>query len=470
MNKYGWVILFKIFFFFLWSVTLVQAQQRRATGLVFNTTQYKKGVKSQSLDGVSGAKMKTLPFIVSLRPFCPTPQDQKNEPSCAAWAIAYGAMTIHHAIGSKVNNPRNVDKIAHSKAFVFNQFCSETDCVVPIEDVFKLMQKQGTCLAATFRNDVPALQKPDVVAINEATRFRLETYSEVFDPDTIISLDKNITRLKRLLADSSPVIVGMRVPYSFYNITKNKWRLTPDELLDSVAHALCLIGYDDIDSTFELMNSWGFGWGNGGFTKVHYTDLINLLVCAYSIKPHFESAENATTERIEVALRKALKYDERNVAQFEEVRVVYDAQSQTYRTVQKTWRTGTGFQMALRFVPIGWFIYAFGLSPTGEVNIFYESKIEQGSIEKVIPSEGSQLEIENGGTEYMCVLLSKHPLSNFTESITKIQKPTNRSFYEQIKTAFSDTFLTNPIMINERMGFICPKETDKVIALILSIN
>jgi Papain family cysteine protease len=470
MNKYG--LNFWLFLGICFGSTIpnVQAQQRRATGLVYNTTQYKKGVKTQSLDGVSGSKARTLPLVINLHPYCPTPQNQVNEPSCAAWATAYGAMTIHHAIRRKVTNARNVDKIAHSKAFVYNQFCAKTDCIVLIEDIFQSLKNQGTCLAATFRNDVPDFQKPDEVATNEANRFHLDAYSEVFDPDTTISTDKQILRLKRLLADSSPVVVGMSIPYSFYNLDKNKWRFAENEDIDSVAHALCLIGYDDIDSTFELMNSWGIGWGNGGFAKVYYRDLIHLMVSAYNIKPHFESEENSTNTRIEVALRKAIKYDERNVAQFEEVRVKYDAKNQIYKTVQKTWKEGTGFQMAIRTVPVGWFVYAFGMSPTGEINIFHQSRVEQGSIEKVIPSESNQLEIEAGGTEYMCVLFSKEPLSIFTEMVKKIQKPIQIGFYEAVKTAFSDALLTNQTVIHERMGQICPKETDKIVALVLSIN
>lgn len=462
---------FKFFFLisFLWVGSSIKAQERRATGLVFNKTQYQKGVKSQNLDGISGAKARTMPLRISLHPFCPTPQDQKAEPSCAAWATAYGAMTIHHAIQRKVSNVRDVDKIAYSKAFVFNQFCDKPDCIRPIEDVFSFLQKQGTCLAATFRNDVPMAQKPDILAINEAARFRLDTFLTVYDPDTIISLDKNIIRLKRLLADSSPVIVGIRVPISFEKANKvKKWHILPDDIIDSTAdaHALCLVGYDDIDSTFELMNSWGSNWGNGGFLKVPYTDLIRLLMCAYTLKPHFEDC----TDCIEVTLRRAIKYDEHGVTQFEEVRVMYDATSKAYKTRQKSWHEGTGFQMAIRSAPVGWLVYAFGLSPSGEVNIFSEGTINQETIEKVIPNDNNQLEIEGGGTEYMCLLFSKGPLSNFTENIKKLQKPTSKSFSDQIQDIFSDTLLIRPTMIDTRMGFKYPKNTDKAIAIILNIN
>jgi hypothetical protein len=463
------------FFFlicFLWIFTAVQAQDRRATGLVFNKTQYKKDVKKQNLDGVSGTKARTMPVRINLRPFCPSPQDQSSEPSCATWATAYSAMTIHQAIQRKVTNVRDVDKIAYSKTFVFNQFCDTSDCIPPIEKVFEFLQKKGTCLAATFRNDVPMTQKPDLLAMNEAARFRLDTFMTVYDPDTVISLDKKITRFKRLLADSIPVIVGVLLPYSFRKINKiQKWRIEPNPFIDSSAHALCLIGYNNTDSTFELMNSWGYDWGDGGFVKVHYTDLVSMLQCAYTLKPHFEALTDSSCQSIEVTLRKAIKFNKRtSIIESEEIRVKYDAPSKAYKTQQKSWREGTGFQMSIRSAPIGWRFYAFGLSPLGEASIFSEGIITPEMIEKVIPAENNQLEIEGGGTEYMCLMFSKTPLSNFAENIKKLQKPTNKSFTEQIEDIFSPTLLVKPAMISERMGVQCLKNTDKTIALILNIN
>lgn len=456
---------------FLFATTSVQAQERRATGLTFDKAKYKKDVKTQNLDGVSGTKARTMPYRINLRPYCPTPQNQNAEPSCAAWATAYGAMTIHYALQRKVTNVRDIDKIACSKAFVFNQFCNESNCSPMIDSILLFLQKQGTCLAATFRNDVPIAQKPDLLALNEATRFRLDTFNTVYDPDTIISLDKNITRLKRLLADSMPVIVGVQLPYSFQKINKiQQWRFTPNEAIDSDAHALCLVGYDDIDSTFELMNSWGLGWGNGGFVKVHYTDLIGFMRCAFILKPHFDNLTDTATERIEIALRRAIKYDERGIPQFEEVRVRYDTTEKAYKTLQKSWRSETGFQMSIRSAPIGWRFYAFGLSPSGEASIFSEGIITPEMVEKVIPAENVQLQIEGGGTENMCLLFSKGPLSNFAENIRKLRKSSTQTFTEQIQTLFSDTRLTQPTMISERMGVKCPKNTDKSIAIILNIN
>ena len=460
---------FKIFLIanFLCIFATVDAQHR-AAGLVFNTPQYKRSVKTtQNLDGVSGTKARAVPLRMSLRGYCPMAQDQKSEPSCAAWATVYGAMTIHHAIQRNVHNGPDVDKLAHSKAFIFNQFCDSSQCVVGIEDVFQLLQKQGTCLASTFRNDVSIKQKPDGIAIREAARFRLDTFTAVYDPDTVITIDKQILRLKRLLADSSPVIVGIALTQSFERNEKTTWRLQPDDFIDSTAgHALCLIGYDDIDSTFELMNSWGLAWGNGGFRKVHYTDLIKVLLCAYTLKPHFETI----AKTVEIALRRPFKYNEISVAQFEEVRVQYDTKSNEYHTLQRSWSEGIGFRLAIISPPMGCYVYAFGLNPTGETSIFYEGVMNVDMVEKVIPEEGNQLAIEGGGSEYMCLMFSKHPLSNFSEKIKKLQKPTLQNMNEQIQALFSDIILKQTVMTTDRMGFPYSKETDKATVVILRIN
>lgn len=442
------------------------AQQNRAAGLVFNPEKYKKGVKKQKLDGEEGVKSNGLPLTISLRPFCPLPQDQGEELSCTMWASIHGIMSIYHAIERKAVTPLEVSKITFSKAYAFNQMVDSVKQAVPVEDVFQFLQKKGTCLATTFRTDAPLEQKPDALANEEAHYFRLDRFAEVYDPDTAITQAKHILRFKRLLADSMPIFIGIHRPDFFNNIGTKKWRLDSSTIESDKAHALCLIGYDDIDSTFEVMNSYGCNWGDNGFTKIHYHDLIRLLVCAYTLKPHFETSKTF----IEIVLRRPSRYTSCNDAQYEEVRVHYNSEQQVYQTVQEKWMEGTGFQMALRKVPVGWHVYAFGMNPMGEVSIFHESVMEKNNIEKVIPSENTQLAMESGGSEYMCLIFSKHPLSNFKEKIKKLEKPTNGNFYAQLQKAFSKTLLINPRQLQERMACLNSKETDKAIGLVLKIN
>ena len=48
-------------------------------------------------------------------------------------------------------------------------------------------------------------------------------------------------------------------------------------------HAMVVVGYNHFNKEFELMNSWGPDWGDGGFIKVKYDDFLKRCIIAYQI-------------------------------------------------------------------------------------------------------------------------------------------------------------------------------------------
>ena len=464
--------LFKpLFFLFIMHTATTATTQtpRRATGFVFNTPQYQQAVKQQKLDGIDGQKFRMLPLQVSLRPYCPTPQDQAAEASCTTWATTYAALTIHHALHRNITEQHEVDKIAHSKSFVFNQLCTQDKtCTPSVEETFNFLRTHGACLAATFRNDVPSLEKPDNLAQTEAHDFTIDAAIEVFDPDVSIPLTRQILRLKRLIADSTPIVVGLRVPYSFYNLSQKKFAYNPNEPRDSAAHAVCLIGYDDVDSTFDILNSWGTGWGDGGFARLRYADLIGLMCCAYRLSPSFvKQKKDDDILRGAVVLRRALRYNERLDPQFEEVRVKYDAVQHHYTTVRQDWKIGAGFQLTLRQMPLNWWVYVFGINPKGEPFVFFQNKIGEETLDKVVPADGSQLELEGGGAEFLGVVCSQAPLSNFSFFLQKLPKTNAVDFQKKLVARFEKVVSNKVLSTNDRMGFSFSKNTPIHAALLL---
>ncbi|MBK8627513.1 MAG: hypothetical protein IPN86_18680 [Saprospiraceae bacterium] len=75
-----------------------------------------------------------------------------------------------------------------------------------------------------------------------------------------------------MISKGLPVVIGMNVPNSFeMAIGKSLW--TPkitETKLDGYGHALVVVGYDDKKhgGSFEILNSWGEAWGNGGYIWV----------------------------------------------------------------------------------------------------------------------------------------------------------------------------------------------------------
>ena len=445
---------------------LLQAQSPRAKGLVYNPAQYQKNVKSRDLD-IRGSTMRELPIRLSLRPFCPTPQDQGAEPSCSAWAIAYGALTIQQAVQRKVSNTRDVDKIACSKSFVFNQLLENNDQNIPsIEETFRFLRNSGTCLAATFRNDLPTSEKPDELAVNEAQARRLVAVAEVYDPDPNIKLQRQIQRFKRFLADSMPIVVGLRLPYSFSNLSEKRFQYDPEEALDSAAHALCLIGYDDIDSTFEFLNSWGTNWGGDqGFVRLRYEDMFALICCAYRITPQFLVEKRLTAPRGTVVLRRSAGYNAQQMPQFEEIRLRYDTLSQQYQPLTHKWQAGASFQLVLREAPVNWWVYVFSINAKGEIGVFHRQQISSNMVEKVIPGEESKFELDEASREWMYVLYSKDELPDFKTALEAQTKSKPGDIDGQVRLHFKNV-LSNPVIYNHnRMGFSSLKNKPGTAAL-----
>lgn len=453
---------------FLALMTLIVANamaQQRAKGLVFDAEQYRQSVKTRDLD-VRGTGFRELPIRLSLRPFCPTPQDQGMEPSCTAWAIAYGAMTIQQAIKRQVSNTTDVNKIAFSKSFVYNRLSNGSPDYAPsIEETFSFLRTNGVCFATTFRHNAPVTEQPDELAVEEAQARRLLMFSEVYDPDPAIKMQRQVQRFKRFLADSMPIIVGMRLPYSFANLTDKVFMYNPDEPLDSAAHALCLIGYDDIDSTFECLNSWGTNWGGDrGFVRIKYADMFRLLCCAYRITPRFWVEKKAPLSQGSVVLRRSIGYNGQQVPQYEEIRVKYDTLNRFYQTTSVQWQPGTGFQLVLREVPHNWWVYIFSVGEQGEVLLLQQQQVSSNTVEKVIPTETTQFELENEGTEWLGILCTQQPLP---DAAATLHAQTDASVVARTNAAFRPLLRPSTQYLPNRMGFLLSKKEPSPGALLL---
>lgn len=113
---------------------------------------------------------------------------------------------------------------------------------------------------------------------------------------------------KNAIASKGPVVAGMAVFQDFYNYTGGVYRHTTGQLVGY--HAISCVGYDDTQKCWICKNSWGAGWGEGGFFRIGYGECeIDTSFAMYDVDvacPQPSPAPTDTCERYLPLLRRVL--------------------------------------------------------------------------------------------------------------------------------------------------------------------
>jgi C1A family cysteine protease len=73
---------------------------------------------------------------------------------------------------------------------------------------------------------------------------------------------------KEWLATKGPMIGCLAIYQDFFNYVGGVYRHTQGRL--SGYHAICVVGYTEEEQAWICKNSWGTGWGEGGWFKIGY--------------------------------------------------------------------------------------------------------------------------------------------------------------------------------------------------------
>ncbi len=203
-----------------------------------------------------------LPEEVDLSAKFPTPGDQGQQSSCTAWATGYAMRSYYE--GQRRNWNFSSPRQLISPAYIHNRLhdFSSCDTGTSISDALDLLKKDGAPTLSAYpyvENDCSRPAGPELA--RSSSEFRIRGWSAVDN--------KKLDDAKGQLSRGHPVVFGMDVSDRFEN-------LTGSEIYDDTAaprtggHAMVLVGYSERRQAFKVMNSWGTGWGQGGFGWVSY--------------------------------------------------------------------------------------------------------------------------------------------------------------------------------------------------------
>ena len=236
------------------------------------------------------------PKAYSLKKYAPIPGDQGSESSCSGWAAAYAAKTILESITLERTDRFLTTRNAYSPLYPY-QKAREIDRVddntlgADMITVVSLMSEFGVPKNSEYLKSIAAsnIMGSSRANTNQKTvtenfqKWTIKGIQRLFHNKDMSTAEDRITRIKTNISQGNPVIVGLLFPESSFEKAGEQWRPGKNERPDPrFGHAICVIGYDDdkFGGAFEVINSWGELWGNGGFTWIDYQTFDKFLSIA----------------------------------------------------------------------------------------------------------------------------------------------------------------------------------------------
>ncbi|MBK8503368.1 MAG: C1 family peptidase [Saprospiraceae bacterium] len=292
---------------------------------------------------------------------------------------------------------------------------------------------------------------PNDQELETAKNFRIKDFLTLFnsgDPPAI-----KIQRTKLSLAQNKPVILGIELINNFQNIRSGQeyWYPSIGDASLHGGHSLVVVGFDDGREAFEVMNSWGTDWGNGGFVWIKYRDLAKYAHYGYVFIPNDENSGFVDLVG-SIAIGKPT-YSDTGSLSFEKETVI---RTGNYFELTSKVRKGDLLQPVLVETVENMYFYFFSLNSQNELKIHWprDEKIDGHyggtsesaiitlpKIQLAIPAAYGALQLSRSGVEYWCFLFSKSPIDNFNQSMDKIKASKEVDLYKRLEKSFGDKLL-----------------------------
>jgi len=213
------------------------------------------------------------PPVVDLSGLMPSPGFQGGAGNCAAWASGYACKTFQEVIERGYNPQKQEHQF--SPSFLYNLVNKGENKGSTFPDVFNAMINTGCATLKTMPYTEDYLLQPGKEAFREAGNYKIKTYKRIQEGSG------RLNAIRSSLAAGQPVLVAMKVYDDFYTLRAGIYSEVKGKL--SGGHGMCIVGYDDQNRTFKLINSWGTDWGDQGYCKIAYDVIDRLIMEAYLI-------------------------------------------------------------------------------------------------------------------------------------------------------------------------------------------
>jgi hypothetical protein len=420
----------------------------------------------------------TIPRAASLKAYAPTPGSQGQYGTCTAWSTAYAARTVAESIALNRTNRMLTTNNVFSPAFVYKNISSDPECRTgtSIAAALELLKTTGAVKMQSNEKTTPFVNI-SLAWFSQTPKYRIADYVRLTKNAKVDGgADVMVRATKKSLAEGKPVIFAMNCPPSF-NKAADVWRPTDDPKVNYGAHAMCVVGYDDdfrngsgySNGAFEVQNSWGTQWGDGGYIKIPYEVYAAFTVETYEVIDDLTTYGKATTYEGSVQIE---------VSDGTAMPVAFS--DGFYRTTG-AWRSGTRFRYLMgNDAPA--YVYAFaadesGTMPTPIFPLGNTSPVLDYS-KNVVPFPPEDGGVPDwiamdtvAGTDYLVVLYAKHALD--MDAIMTRFHAARGAFPARVTAAVGDNFIPSAqakYATGEIRFTATSRNTDAVFGLLLAID
>ena len=407
-----------------------------------------------------------LPGSYSIKQYAPLPGDQGDYGTCVSWAASYAARTICESIALNRLNQTETTQNAFSVVQVYRNIRPddpEGTSGAQIYAALDFMRDTGAARMLDIEREV-SFQQVDLAYYRTKKQYPIAGYLTLFSRDEMKKLTLITRIVKKSLTEGKPVIIAMNTPDSFDN-AKNVWRPDEDPDYFYYAHALCVVGYDDYKygGAFEVLNSWGRKWGNGGYIWIPYQVFLDFVYEGYEIIDNIAGYGDSN---------KFDSYVKMDVTGAESVPFTL---TDNYYTALEVFTEDTQISFTIG-VRESAYVYSFSIfQPLGEDGFFTPALLFPhtgtspllNNSEVILPSE---ISLNTPGTEYLITLFSKQAL-DIQNIIRVFSSSAHKTINKRLAVSVGDSYTTALLFSGNEAAFrAAPDDPRAVAALIVALE
>ncbi|MBN2561697.1 MAG: hypothetical protein JXQ75_12285 [Phycisphaerae bacterium] len=225
------------------------------------------------------------PSSADLTPDMPSPGNQGDQQvSCVGWAVGYALKSYQE----RIERGWSLSSTSHlfSPAYIYNQIKLSDSCDrgALILSALNLVSEQGCCPVDLMPYDpLECSAQPTKAQTDAAFEYRIAYWRRINEHDP--------SEVKEFIAAGYPVVLGMKVYDSFYDLRDMREAAVYAEGIGNyTGQAVVAVGYDDSQSLFKVINSMGDAWGDGGFFYITYDFWPQVIREGYVAEDAIEGA------------------------------------------------------------------------------------------------------------------------------------------------------------------------------------